>query len=71
MRADDDKIIYKLNTSLPTTSFADQVSATEHCKGLYEQVGLIVHKGGSQLEMINILTFDLCGAAVITSLLLR
>ncbi len=38
MRADDDKIIYKLNTSLPTTSFADQSSATEHCKELYLQV---------------------------------
>ncbi len=38
LRADDDKIIYKLNTSLPTTSFSEQGSATEHCKDLYQQV---------------------------------
>lgn len=37
MRAIDDKIIYKLNTSVPTVSFADQVSAREQCKELYEQ----------------------------------
>jgi hypothetical protein len=38
MRAVDDKIIYKLNTSVPTISFADQVSASDECKHLYEQV---------------------------------
>ena len=38
MRAVDDRIIYKLNTSVPTISFADQVSASDECKHLYEQV---------------------------------
>ena len=38
MRAVDDKIIYRLNTSVPTISFADQVSASDECKHLYEQV---------------------------------
>ena len=39
MRTLDDKIIYKLNTSVPTQSFAGQVSAEERCKELYEEVG--------------------------------
>ena len=38
MRAVDDRIIYKLNTSVPTISFADQVNASDECKHLYEQV---------------------------------
>ena len=38
MRAIDDRIIYKLNTSVPTISFADEVSTKEQCKELYEQV---------------------------------
>lgn len=40
MRSLDDKIIYKLNTSVPTQSFAGQISAEERCKQLYEEVGL-------------------------------
>ncbi len=44
LRADDDKIIYKLNTSLPTTSFSEQGSATEHCKDLYQQVQWLVYE---------------------------
>ena len=39
LRALDDKIIYKLNTSVPTQSFAGLVSADERCKQLYEEVG--------------------------------
>lgn len=39
MRALDDRIIYKLNTSVPTQSFAGQISAEERCKQLYEEVG--------------------------------
>lgn len=39
MRALDDKIIYKLNTSVPTQSFAGQISAEDRCKELYEEVG--------------------------------
>lgn len=42
MRAVDDKIIYKLNTSVPTISFADQVSASDECKHLYDQVRQII-----------------------------
>jgi len=38
MRTIDDRIIYKLNTSVPTVSFADEISAKDQCKDLYEQV---------------------------------
>ena len=38
MRTIDDRIIYKLNTSVPTVSFADEISARDQCKDLYEQV---------------------------------
>lgn len=50
MRADDDKIIYKLNTSLPTTSFAGQISAAEHCKGLYEQLQSLYKSRSSAIQ---------------------
>lgn len=45
MRAIDDRIIYKLNTSVPTISFADEVSARDQCKELYEQVWKITSPG--------------------------
>lgn len=35
MREVDDRIIYALNTSIPTESFKGQLSATETCKDLY------------------------------------
>ena len=38
MRALDDKIIYKLNSSVPTASFAGEVSAEQRCKDLYKEV---------------------------------
>ena len=38
MRAIDDRIIYKLNTSIPTQSFSGQVSAATQCKQLYDEV---------------------------------
>lgn len=38
MRAIDDKIIYALNTTVPTKSFKGQVNAAETCKGLYEEL---------------------------------
>ena len=38
MRMIDDKIIYALNTTVPTTSFKGQVDATKTCQGLYGQV---------------------------------
>lgn len=38
MRAIDDKIIYKLNTTIPTVSFAEQIVARDRCKELYEEV---------------------------------
>lgn len=47
MRALDDRIIYKLNTSVPTQSFAGQVSAEERCKQLYQEVGRPIHGLGS------------------------
>ena len=43
MRAVDDKIIYKLNTSVPTVSFSEEISAREKCKDLYEQVRLLAY----------------------------
>jgi len=45
MRAIDDRIIYKLNTSIPTISFADEVSAKDQCKKLYDQVWKITYPG--------------------------
>ena len=38
MRAIDDRIIYKLNKSVPTQSFSGQVSAADQCKQLYDEV---------------------------------
>lgn len=38
MRSIDDKIIYALNTSVPTKSFKGQINATDTCKSLYEDV---------------------------------
>lgn len=35
MREVDDKIIYALNTTIPTESFKGQISASETCKVLY------------------------------------
>ncbi len=37
-RAIDDRIVYKLNTSVPTESFAGQVDAKEQCMSLYGEV---------------------------------
>lgn len=39
-RAIDDQIIYRLNTSVPTASFSDQVSSSEQCKSLHAEVNL-------------------------------
>ncbi|XP_076239856.1 coiled-coil domain-containing 58 isoform X2 [Calliopsis andreniformis] len=38
MRQIDDKIIYMLNTTIPTESFKAQIDPTEKCKDLYEQI---------------------------------
>ncbi|XP_071819774.1 protein MIX23-like isoform X1 [Apostichopus japonicus] len=38
MRSIDDKIIYALNTSVPTKSFKGQINATDTCKSLYEDM---------------------------------
>ena len=47
MRALDDKIIYKLNTSVPTQSFTGQISAEDCCKQLHEEVGRPILKRGN------------------------
>jgi hypothetical protein len=39
LRLLDDKIIYRLNKSVPTTSFAGEVNAENKCKELYTEVG--------------------------------
>merc|ERR1719286_104025 len=38
MRLIDDKIVYALNTTIPTQSFASKVDATQQCKQLYEEL---------------------------------
>ncbi|XP_069700551.1 protein MIX23 [Periplaneta americana] len=38
MRMLDDKIIYALNTTIPTDSFKSQVDPSSSCKELYEQL---------------------------------
>lgn len=43
MRQIDDKIIYTLNTSIPTESFKGQVNPEATCKELYSQIQ-IVHR---------------------------
>ncbi|XP_077977828.1 protein MIX23-like [Glandiceps talaboti] len=40
LRTIDDKIIYALNTTVPTNSFAGQVDPTATCKRLYEDLTL-------------------------------
>ncbi|KAI8502684.1 protein MIX23-like [Branchiostoma floridae x Branchiostoma belcheri] len=37
-RTIDDKIVYQLNTAIPTSSFADKVNAGTQCKSLYEEL---------------------------------
>ncbi|XP_022119796.2 protein MIX23 [Pieris rapae] len=48
MRILDDKIVYALNTSLPTESFQTKIDATSACKDLYEQI----QKGHSEREKV-------------------
>lgn len=38
MRLIDDKIIYMLNTTIPTESFKGQLDLTVQCKDLYQQI---------------------------------
>ncbi|XP_032681536.1 coiled-coil domain-containing protein 58 isoform X2 [Odontomachus brunneus] len=38
MRLIDDKIIYMLNTTIPTESFKGQVDPTMQCKDLFQQI---------------------------------
>ena len=38
LRLIDDKIIYKLNKSIPTDSFIGQVNAEQKCRELYNEV---------------------------------
>ena len=42
MRVIDDKIVYALNNSIPTTSFKGQVDASEKCKELHQEVSSII-----------------------------
>lgn len=50
MREVDDKIIYALNSSIPTESFKGQLDATEQCKDLYDQIN-VAHK--QRKDVIN------------------
>jgi hypothetical protein len=38
MRQIDDKIIYVLNTTIPTESFKSQVNVSNSCKDLFQQI---------------------------------
>lgn len=40
MRLIDDKIIYMLNTTIPTESFKGQLDPTTQCKDLFQQIEL-------------------------------
>lgn len=40
MRKMDDRIVYALNTSIPTDSFAGKVNASQQCEKLYNEVGI-------------------------------
>lgn len=57
MRLLDDKIIYKLNTSLPTDSFKQLTDATTNCKQLYVQVSFYLSNLLNKLYMMIILSF--------------
>lgn len=48
MRVIDDKIVYALNTSLPTESFQKKVDATSACADLYSQI----QKGHTEREAV-------------------
>ncbi|XP_072939969.1 protein MIX23 isoform X2 [Epargyreus clarus] len=48
MRLLDDKIVYALNTSIPTESFQKKVDATAACNDLYLQI----HKGHEEREKV-------------------
>lgn len=48
MRDIDDKIIYALNTSIPTESFKGQLSATQTCKELHGKL-TAAHEDRSRL----------------------
>ena len=42
LRLIDDKIIYKLNTSVPTDSFKHEIDAESRCRDLYKQASVII-----------------------------
>lgn len=48
MRVLDDKIVYALNTSLPTESFRGKVDASSACQDLFSQI----QKGNSERENV-------------------
>ncbi|XP_053603946.1 protein MIX23 [Plodia interpunctella] len=48
MRILDDKIVYALNTSLPTESFKNKVNATAACEDLFSQI----QKGHTERENV-------------------
>lgn len=48
MRVLDDKIVYALNTSLPTESFRGKIDATSACQDLFTQI----QNGNSERENI-------------------
>ena len=52
MRVLDDKIVYALNTSLPTESFKNKIDASSACQNLYDQI----QKGHSERE--NVITLS-------------
>ena len=55
LRLLDDVIIYRLNKSVPTTSFSDEISAGNKCKELYTEVYIIDNK--REPSILNLLEF--------------
>lgn len=65
MRALDDKIIYTINTSMPTDSFKKQFDGTATCKTLYDSVSYFVlannHNWVTAQGILDIITISPSG----------
>lgn len=54
----DDKIIYALNTSIPTESFKGQASPTETCKKLHEELSQVHQERADAITKCISITAD-------------
>lgn len=58
MREVDDKIIYALNTSIPTESFRGQVSAGNTCQTLFDQLSVAHQQRADAIKNCIMMTAD-------------